>query len=215
MSAGKSYPAYVAAPETEEPLPAIVLIHSFKGLEPGYKTIVNNLAAEGFVVIAPEWQTFDQKPGDDIVKRLVTECVAYLAKRSDVDGDKLGLTGFCAGGRFTMLLTPQMPEFKAAVPFYGFPYGKGYANQHAPVEFVKQLNVPMLVIHGTRDQASNIQDIYKYATALDAEGKYFEMKVYQGQPHGFMIGANGELSQSFPAKDAYWQMATFFKRTLK
>jgi dienelactone hydrolase len=64
------------------------------------------------------------------------------------------------------------------------------------------------------DRASNIQDIYKYATALDAEGKYFEMKIYQGQPHGFMI-ENIELSQSFAAKDAYWQMMTFFKRTLK
>jgi carboxymethylenebutenolidase len=73
----------------------------------------------------------------------------------------------------------------------------------------------MLMIHGTRDQASNIQDIYNYATDLDAEGKYFELKVYQGEPHGFMIGGDGQLSQSFPAMDAFWQMAAFFKRTLK
>ncbi len=215
LSARNSYPAYVAAPKTETSLPAIVLIHSFKGLEPGYKTMIDNLAAEGFVVVAPEWQTFNQKPSDDVVKALVSDCVAYLQKRNDVDKDKLGLTGFCAGGRFTMLFTPQMPALKAAAPFYGFPYGKGFASQSAPVEHVKHLNVPMLIIHGTRDQASNVQDIYRYTMALDAEGKYFEMKIYQGQPHGFMIDDKGELSRSFPAQDAFWQMVTFFKRTLK
>lgn len=215
LSNGKNYPAYVAAPKTDKLAPAIVLIHSFKGLEEGYKVVSNKLAAEGFVVIAPEWQTFNQEPDDDVVKSLVSDCVSYLKRRNDVEIGKLGLLGFCAGGRFTMLLTPQMPEFKAAVPFYGFPYGKGFANQFAPAEFVKQLNVPILIIHGTRDQASNIQDIYKYATTLDLESKYFEMKIYQGQPHGFMIKEDGELSQSFSAEDAFWQMLNFFKRTLK
>ncbi len=215
LSGDNNYPAYLAAPKPSKHQPAIVLIHSFKGLEPGYKVICNQLTTEGFVVIAPEWQTFNQKPNDNVIKDLLTECVNYLKKRNDVDISKLGLVGFCAGGRITMLFTPQIPEFKAAVPFYGFPYGKGFANQSAPVEYVKQLNVPMLIIHGTRDQASNIQDIYKYATTLDSEGKYFEMKVYQGEPHGFMIDKDGQLSQTFPAKDAFWQMTTFFKRTLK
>ena len=72
----------------------------------------------------------------------------------------------------------------------------------------------MLIIHGTHDQASNILDIYRYASELNATGKYFELKVYQGEPHGFMI-ENGKLSQSFPAKDAFWQMVSFFDRTLK
>jgi carboxymethylenebutenolidase len=71
----------------------------------------------------------------------------------------------------------------------------------------------MLIIHGTRDQPSNISDIYRYATELDKADKYFEMKVYQGEPHGFMI-RDGQLSQNFSAKDAYWQMASFFNRTL-
>ncbi len=70
------------------------------------------------------------------------------------------------------------------------------------------------MIHGTNDQASRISDIYRYATDLNTSDKYFELKVYQGEPHGFMI-ENGQLSQSFPAKDAYWQMVTFFNRTLR
>jgi carboxymethylenebutenolidase len=72
----------------------------------------------------------------------------------------------------------------------------------------------MLMIHGTHDQASPVEDIYRYATALNASGKYFELKVYQGQQHGFMV-ENGQLSQSFVARDAYREMVTFFDRTLR
>jgi len=58
---------------------------------------------------------------------------------------------------------------------------------------------------------SKISDIYRYAEELNASGKYFEMKVYQGEPHGFMI-EDGQLSESFAAEDAFWQMITFFGR---
>ncbi len=53
LSMGNSYPAYLAAPKTETRKPAIILIHSFKGLEPGYKTMIDKLAAQGFVGVAP------------------------------------------------------------------------------------------------------------------------------------------------------------------
>src|SRR5512147_1074842 len=104
VSNGQSYPAYLATPDAEgEKVPAIVLIHSFNGLEPGYKTLIDKMAREGFVVIAPEWQTFTQTPRDEVVKQLVSDSIAYIQNRTDVNSTKLGLTGFCAGGRFTML----------------------------------------------------------------------------------------------------------------
>ncbi len=112
-----------------------------------------------------------------------------------------------------MLFLPQMAEFRPGVAWYGFPYSGGFANQSKPADMIAQLNVPMLVIHGTHDQASPIVDIYGYATELNASNKYFELKVYYGQPHGFMI-ENGELSRNFAATDAYREMVTFFDRTL-
>jgi carboxymethylenebutenolidase len=93
-------------------------------------------------------------------------------------------------------------------------YSGGFANQSKPADFIEELNVPMLMIHGTYDQPIPIADIYRYATSLNASGKYFELKVYQGQPHGFMI-VNGELSRSFVANDAFREMVTFFDRILK
>ena len=69
------------------------------------------------------------------------------------------------------------------------------------------------MIHGSADQASPIAGIFQYAAALQKAGKYFELKVYQGLPHGFMV-QNGQLWKTDQANDAYQQMVTFFKRKL-
>lgn len=82
---------------------------------------------------------------------LIKDSVAYLLTRTDVDANRLGLTGFCAGGRYTMPFLPQMSEFKSGVAFYGFPYSGGFANQSMPADYIGQLNKPMLMIHGTSD----------------------------------------------------------------
>jgi carboxymethylenebutenolidase len=215
-SENRTYPAYTAAPAAEGNYPAIVLIHSFKGFEPGYGKMVDRMAADGYVVIAPFWQTYSTSPSDTEVEALVRKSVAYLDKRENVDSERLGLTGFCAGGRYTMLFLPRIKEFKTGVAWYGFPYTGGTEIQpDKPASLIDQLDVPMLMIHGTRDQASNISNIYRYAGELDAANKYFELKVYQGEPHGFMITGSGELSESFVAQDAYKQMIGFFDRTLK
>ena len=113
-----------------------------------------------------------------------------------------------------MLFLPSMKEFSSGVAWYGFPYSAGFNNETRPADKIEGLDAPMLIIHGTRDSPSPISQIYQYAAALDEEEKYFELKVYQGEPHGFMI-EEGELSESFPAQDAKVEMARFFERTLK
>ncbi len=213
MSQSLAYPAYLAESTAAGKMPAIVLIHSFNGLEPGYKNLSDNLAKEGYIVLSPEWQTFNKTPADEIVGGLINDSVSYLKSKPNVDANRLGLTGFCAGGRYTMLFLPQMARFRSGVAWYGFPYSGGFANQSKPIDFIEELNAPILMIHGTHDIPSPISDIYRYATALNATGKYFELKVYQGKPHGFMI-ENGSLSRSFEARDAFNEMVSFFNRTL-
>jgi len=214
VSENRTFPAYLAAPSWEGRKPAVVLIHSFNGLEPGYLNLTDNLASEGYVVLSPEWQTFERTPRDEVMEQLIRDSVAYLHKRNDVSTERLGLTGFCAGGRYTMLFLPQVGEFRSGVAWYGFPYSGGFANQSKPADMIGLLEAPMLMIHGTHDAPSPISEIYRYAAELNASGRYFELKVYQGEPHGFMI-KEGQLSEGSAAKDAYWQMVTFFNRTLK
>lgn len=209
MSGDQAYASYLAAPTEGGPYPGVILIHSFRGLEEGYKTMVDQLASEGFVVLAIGWQTFAEDPGDDTMKTVIEDSVAFLTAREDVDAERIGLTGFCAGGRYTMLLLPQIDSIKAGVAWYGFP-DRG---EPAPVDLVGDLDSPMLIIHGTADEPSPIAGIYNYAGALTEAGKYFELKVYYGEPHGFML-ANSQLREDEVAVDAYNQMADFFKRKL-
>ena len=209
---GREYPSFLAVPPAAGKHPAIVLIHSFNGLEKGYRDMVVQMASDGFVVIAPQWQTYGTQPPDSDVAAIIRASLAYLSSRPEADMNRVGLTGFCAGGRYTMLFLPQMREFQSGVAWYGFPYN-GATNDAIPATHIAELQVPMLMIHGSRDQASPIRGIYNYSTELDAAGKYFELKVYQGKPHGFMV-VNGSLSRDDASVNAYQEMITFFRRTL-
>jgi carboxymethylenebutenolidase len=211
-AAGKEYPAFLAVPGTPGKHPAIVLIHSFNGLEQGYRDMVQKMASDGFVVLAPEWQTYVRQAPDSDVEAVIRGSLAYLSSRPESDMNRVGLTGFCAGGRYTMLFLPQMKEFRSGVAWYGFPYN-GATPEAMPVTHIPELQVPMLMIHGSRDSPSPIGGIYNYSTALDAADRYFELKVYQGKPHGFMI-TNGSLSMDDASVDAYREMMAFFRRTL-
>jgi carboxymethylenebutenolidase len=208
-SGDQAYKSYLAAPSEAGTYPGVVLIHSFRGLEEGYRTMTDQFAAQGFVVLAVGWQTFTQEPTDAVVQQLLLDSVALLQAREDVS-DSIGLTGFCAGGRYTMLFLPQLKEFASGVAWYGFPYG----GETQPASVLNDLSAPMLMIHGTKDEPSPIADIYKYATELDAASKFYELKVYQGEPHGFML-AEGQLREDDVAVDAFNEMVDFFKRTLQ
>jgi carboxymethylenebutenolidase len=210
MSGEQAYQSYLAAPAEDGVYPGIVLIHSFNGLEQGYRDMTDQFAAQGFVVLAVGWQTLERSPSDETMNQLVQDSVAFLIARDDVDAGRLGLTGFCAGGRYTMLFLPQIESFNAGVAWYGFPNN----GETAPASLVEQLDAPMLIIHGTADQPSPVGTIYEYATALDAAGKVFEMKIYQGEPHGFML-EQGQLRTDEVAQDAFDQMVRFFQRKLQ
>lgn len=210
MSGGQAYSSYLAAPAADGPYPGIVLIHSFNGLEPGYRTLTDRFAAQGFVVLTVGWQTLEREPADDTVAQLVQDSVGFLRARGDVDGERLGLTGFCAGGRYTMLLLPQLEAFGAGVAWYGFPT----AGEPSPTDLVGDLDAPLLIVHGSADEPSPVADIYAYATALDEAAKPFELKVYQGEPHGFML-QDGELREDATAQDAFGEMVGYFRRQLE
>ncbi len=210
MSDEQAYQSYIAYPADEEVYPAVVLIHSFNGLQEGYREMTDAFAAEGFVVLAIGWQTFERSPSDALVEQLLRDSIAFLSDRDDVDATRIGLTGFCAGGRYTMLFMPQIDGFAAGVAWYGFP---NFGDPLAPIALVDQFDAPMLIIHGTLDRPSPIADIYAYATALGEAGAEFELKVYANEPHGFMLD-DGKLSRDEIANDAFDEMVSYFQRKL-
>ncbi|CAM4312086.1 dienelactone hydrolase family protein [Deinococcus marmoris] len=214
-SGGKAYKSYLAAPASATPKAAVILLHSFNGLEQGYKDLVDEMAAAGYVTLALGWQTFEKGPSDATVKALVEDGLKTLAARGDVNMNAVGLTGFCAGGRYTMLLLPQMKAFKSGVAWYGFPDSGGTATQpRPPTDFIGDLTAPMLILHGTRDQPSPVAGIYAYAQKLDAANKNFKLTVYQGAPHGFLL-KEGKIADTSDSRDARREMLDYFGDTLK
>lgn len=209
-SDGQAYASYLAYPEEEGTYPGIVLIHSFNGMEQGYRDMTDAFAAEGFVVLAVGWQTFERGPSDELMEQLMLDSIDFLSAREDVDAEKLGLTGFCAGGRYTMLFMPQVEAFAAGVAWYGFPNN---GDPTSPADLIDELDSPMLIIHGTDDRPSPITGIYEYATALGDVGKDFELKVYANEPHGFML-VDGELRTDEIGMDAFYEMVDYFNRKL-
>jgi carboxymethylenebutenolidase len=218
VSGGKAYTSYLAAPAATTPAtrrPAVILLHSFRGLEQGYRDLVDEMAAAGYVTLALGWQTFEPEPSDATVKTLVEDGLKALALRPDVNMNAVGLTGFCAGGRYTMLLLPQMKAFKSGVAWYGFPDQGGTAlKPQTPTALIGDLTAPMLIIHGTKDQPSPIASIYSYAQKLDAANKPFKLSVYQGELHGFLL-ADGKIAGTQASRDARRDMLNYFGETLK
>lgn len=211
-SGDQVYPAYLALPEEGGPHPAVVLLHSIRGLQPGYETVSDDLAEDGFVVLALAWQTYAEEPPLETLDALLRDSLAFLRTRDDVLPDAIGLTGFCIGGYHTMYFLPTVQDFAAGVAWYGFPNrGEGEERPSDPA-ILGQLDAPLLIIHGTADEPSPIADIYTYATALDDADKYFELSVYQGEPHSFLV--SGERLDTPAADAAYEQMVAFFSRTL-
>lgn len=214
-SGGRGYVSYLAAPASATPKPAVILIHSFNGLEQGYKDLVDEMAGAGYVTLALGWQTFEKEPSDATVKALVEDGLKFLSARKDVNMNAVGLTGFCAGGRYTMLLLPQMKQFKAGVAWYGFPdQGGTAAKPQAPTAFIDQLSTPMLILHGTKDVPSPIATIYSYAQKLDAAGKNFKLSVYQGEPHGFLL-KDSVITATPASRGARLEMLNYFGEWLK
>lgn len=214
-SGGKAYVSYLAAPASATPKPAVILLHSFNGLEQGYKDLVDEMAGAGYVTLALGWQTFEKEPSDATVKALVEDGLKFLGTRKDVNINAVGLTGFCAGGRYTMLLLPQIKQFKAGVAWYGFPdQGGTAAKPQTPAAVIGQLSAPLLIIHGTRDVPSPIAGIYTYAQKLDAAGKNFKLSVYQNEPHGFVL-SGGRLAATPASRDARRDMLGYFGEWLR
>lgn len=208
-SNGQVYPAYLAEPRTPGTHPAVILLHSFRGLQEGYRTFSRELAARGYVVLAVEWQTFSSQPDDAVITELIADSATFLRAKPNVIRDSIGLTGFCAGGRYTMLMLPQVPGIAAGFAWYGFPLN----GEPAAIDLVEDLDVPLYIVHGSADVPSPIGDIYEYAQALDEADAYFELKVYQGEPHGFMV-QGARMSQSPAARNAFNEMVEFFDRFL-
>src|SRR5262245_43188158 len=131
-------PAFVARPAGGARLPAALVIQEAFGLNAHIKDVARRIAGEGYVALAPDlyWRGgrgrsvgYDQLPEaialmqslkDDEIVADLGGAIAYLEKQPGVQADRIGITGFCMGGRVSYLVACALPDkIKASVPFYG------------------------------------------------------------------------------------------------
>jgi carboxymethylenebutenolidase len=213
--------AFVATPQTREKLPAVIVVQEWWGLTDHIKDIARRYAAEGYVAIAPDLYsrlghalTTDAGEAGKLMNALKQEdgltdlnaTVAYLMSVPEVDAAKVGVTGFCMGGSYALMLPCMNPGIKAAVPFYG-----QVPNPDTPIQ---KLACPVLYLYGEDDGWITKADVQRLAAALKKYNKAGEIKTYPGAPHAFFRDTDPSVFRPDAAKDAWARTKAFFKQHL-
>jgi carboxymethylenebutenolidase len=195
-------PGYRAMPTGGKNLPVVLVVQEIFGVHEHIKDICRRFAKKGYLAIAPDLYV---RQGDvsgltdfpeilKIVSKVPDAQVmadldaAYAwAKESGVaDTAKLGVTGFCWGGRITWLYTAHNPAVKAGVAWYGRLLGPtDPLHPKNPIDLVKDLNAPVLGLYGGADNGIPNDTVEKMRAALKEAGKPSEIELYPDTPHGF------------------------------
>ncbi|NGM86516.1 dienelactone hydrolase family protein [Parapusillimonas sp. SGNA-6] len=180
---------YLVKPaKAEAQLPAVVVVHENRGLNPYIEDVARRLAKEGFMALAPDGlSSKGGYPGnDDKGRELQSQvdpqklmndffaAIEYMGSHAGGSG-KVGITGFCYGGGVVNAASVAYPELAAAVPFYG---------RQARPEDVSKIQAPLLFHFAEKDAGVN-KTWPAYEEALKRHGKKYEAHVYPGTNHGF------------------------------
>jgi carboxymethylenebutenolidase len=219
-----------AQPRGPGKFPAVVVIMEAFGLNDHVKDVTERLAGEGYAAIAPDLYYrespnvvgYDQlQAAIGLMQKLVDEkviqdlrsVVNHLKAQNFVNTDRIGITGFCMGGRIAFLAACKFPaEIKAAVPFYGG--GIAADSATAPVNFAADLKAPVLCFFGEKDPYIPLTQVQQIDDTLRSLGKAYEVKVYPDADHGFFCDDRASYHPQ-AAKDAWEKMKAWFERYLK
>src|SRR5262249_40783480 len=183
-------PAYLVRPAGDAPAPAVLVIQEAFGLNEHIKDVTRRLAGEGYVALAPDlyWRggkgrtvRYDQLPEaiglmqslkDPEIVADVAGAIGPLEKQSFVRADRIGITGFCMGGRVSYLAACELPgKIKASVPYYG---------GGIPIDRTAKLGCPVLAFFGEKDGFIPLDGVEQLKAEAKRLGKPVEVVVYPG-----------------------------------
>jgi len=213
-----SIKGYLARPAKNGKLPAVLVIHENRGLNPYIEDVARRLALEKFVAFAPDGLTsVGGYPGSDEKgaalfrtvdgKKMTEDFVAaarWLKARTDSTG-KLGAVGFCFGGGMVNQLAVRLgADLNAGVAFYGRQPG---------ADDVPRISAPLLLHYAGNDQGVNA-GIPAYEAALKANKKAYTLYMYEGKQHGFHNDTTPRYDEA-AAKLAWARTLEFFNKRLR
>jgi carboxymethylenebutenolidase len=209
---------YLVRPKNASaPLPGVIVIHENRGLNPHIRDVARRVALEGFVALAPDFLSplggtpEDEDKARDMFGKLdqtvtvsnAEASLTYLANLKGSNGN-IGVVGFCWGGSLTNLFATKSPELKAAVAYYGM---------QPPIEDVPTIKAALMLHYAGLDSRTNA-GIDAYRDALAANGRSFEIYVYDGANHAFNNDTSAARYDKTAADLAWKRTVDFLKKYL-
>jgi carboxymethylenebutenolidase len=142
--------------------------------------------------------------------------VGYAKQHPAARSDRIGVTGFCRGGMYTLLFAAHSREVKAAVPWYGpiKPAKTPDVRTAGPLDLVAQINSPVLGLYGEADLGIPVVDVKEMEAKLKEIGRTAEFVIYPGAPHAFYADYRPSY-RAEAAKDAWGRCLVWFNKYLK
>jgi len=211
--------ALLSRPKGETKLPAVIVIHENKGLQPHIQEVNKRMAKEGFLAIAPDaLSPLGGTPKEDVdaartkmreldgaqTTKDFVAAVKYL-NTHPLSSGKVGCTGFCWGGAMTNQVAVNAPDLDAAVPYYG---------RQPAAEDVPKIKAAIMAHYAGEDERINA-GIEAFEKSLKEAGIEYQIFVYEGAQHGFNNDSNPSRYHKEAAQLAWKRTIGFFKEKLR
>jgi carboxymethylenebutenolidase len=230
---GDDVEAYYARPLGAGPFPGVVVIHHMPGWDEWTREVVRKFAQHGYAAISPHlYARLGPGSPDDLAARARAEggvaddqvvgdvagAMRFLRAQPYASG-KVGVIGFCSGGRHTYLVACRLPDVDAAVDCWGGgvivddPSQLSEKRPVAPIELTPDLNCPLLGIFGNEDRNPDVEQVNRTEETLKRHGKSYEFHRYDGAGHGFFaVDRPGYRPEQ--AVDGWQKVFAFFEKYL-
>ena len=224
---GGEMPVYFAKPLGAEKPPIILVAMEVFGLHEHIKDVTRRLAKLGALAVAPDYYfrlgdltkiteasqlmpLVNSKPDEELFLDL--DAAAAWAQSQGGDGNRLGIVGFCRGGRTVWLYATHNPNLKAGVAFYGSLMDPpSAAMPKNAYELATEVKAPVLGLYGAEDAHITPDQVEAMQERLDSAGKVAKFKIYPGAPHGFFADYR-ESYRAEAAQDAWSATQAWFKK---
>jgi carboxymethylenebutenolidase len=232
ISGGFQVPIYEARPATSGKYPIVLVIPEVFGMHEHIKDVTRRFAKEGFLSLTFEpyareggvlhlpniesvRKVVDLVPDEQIMGDL-DALMAYAKQHPAGGADRIGVTGFCRGGMYTLLFAAHNPEVRAGVSWYGQlrPTKTPGVRTAGPLDIAAKISCPVLGLYGGEDLGIPVSDVKEMEAALKASGKTAEFVIYPGAPHAFFADYRPSYRPE-AAKDGWGRCVGWFNKYLK